>query len=36
VGRVFWFGSQQGHGVPEDTIRRVWTAIALHTTPAEA
>jgi HD superfamily phosphodiesterase len=24
----------QGHGVPEDSIRRVWTAIALHTTPA--
>jgi HD domain len=23
----------QGHGVPEDNIRRVWTAIALHTTP---
>jgi hypothetical protein len=23
----------QGHGVPEDGIRRVWTAIALHTTP---
>ena len=23
----------QGHGVPEDRIRRVWTAIALHTTP---
>jgi hypothetical protein len=23
----------QGHGVPEDSIRRVWTAIALHTTP---
>jgi HD domain len=22
----------QGHGVPEDSIRRVWTAIALHTT----
>src|SRR6266576_315951 len=22
-----------GHGVPEDSIRRVWTAIALHTTP---
>jgi HD superfamily phosphodiesterase len=22
------------HGVPEDSIRRVWTAIALHTTPA--
>jgi hypothetical protein len=21
------------HGVPEDSIRRVWTAIALHTTP---
>jgi hypothetical protein len=21
----------QGHGVPEDSIRRVWTAIALHT-----
>jgi len=21
------------HGVPEDTVRRVWTAIALHTTP---
>jgi hypothetical protein len=31
--RVFWFGSLQGHGVPEDSIRRVWTAIALHTTP---
>jgi hypothetical protein len=24
----------QGHGVPEDSIRRVWTAIALHTTPS--
>jgi hypothetical protein len=23
----------QAHGVPEDSIRRVWTAIALHTTP---
>ena len=23
----------QGHGVPEDSIRRVWAAIALHTTP---
>jgi hypothetical protein len=23
----------QGHGLPEDSIRRVWTAIALHTTP---
>jgi hypothetical protein len=23
----------QGNGVPEDSIRRVWTAIALHTTP---
>jgi HD domain len=23
----------QGHDVPEDSIRRVWTAIALHTTP---
>jgi hypothetical protein len=23
----------QDHGVPEDSIRRVWTAIALHTTP---
>jgi hypothetical protein len=23
----------QGHGVPEDSIRRVWTAIALHTSP---
>ncbi|MDT3446369.1 MULTISPECIES: HD domain-containing protein [unclassified Pseudofrankia] len=23
----------QRHGVPEDSIRRVWTAIALHTTP---
>jgi hypothetical protein len=23
----------QGHGVPEDSTRRVWTAIALHTTP---
>jgi hypothetical protein len=23
----------QGHNVPEDSIRRVWTAIALHTTP---
>ncbi len=23
----------QPHGVPEDSIRRVWTAIALHTTP---
>ncbi|MFI9100230.1 HD domain-containing protein [Streptomyces fildesensis] len=22
-----------GHGLPEDGIRRVWTAIALHTTP---
>jgi HD superfamily phosphodiesterase len=24
----------QDRGVPEDSIRRVWTAIALHTTPA--
>jgi hypothetical protein len=23
----------QGHGVPEDSTRRVWSAIALHTTP---
>jgi HD domain len=23
----------QEHGMPEDSIRRVWTAIALHTTP---
>jgi HD domain len=23
----------QRHGMPEDSIRRVWTAIALHTTP---
>jgi hypothetical protein len=23
----------QGHGAPDDSIRRVWTAIALHTTP---
>jgi hypothetical protein len=23
----------RGHGVTEDSIRRVWTAIALHTTP---
>jgi hypothetical protein len=23
----------RGRGVPEDSIRRVWTAIALHTTP---
>jgi hypothetical protein len=23
----------QAHGVPEDSIRRVWTSIALHTTP---
>jgi hypothetical protein len=23
----------QGHGAPEDSIRRVWTAVALHTTP---
>lgn len=23
----------QVHGVPDDSIRRVWTAIALHTTP---
>ncbi|MFF7636278.1 HD domain-containing protein [Kitasatospora sp. NPDC008050] len=23
----------QGHAVPEDSVRRVWTAIALHTTP---
>jgi HD superfamily phosphodiesterase len=23
----------QAHGVPEDSIRRVWTAVALHTTP---
>ena len=22
-----------GHGLPEDSIRRVWTAVALHTTP---
>jgi hypothetical protein len=36
VGRVFWFGSLQGHGVPEDSIRRAWTAIALHTKRAEA
>ena len=26
-------GFLQGHGVPDDSIRRVWTAIALHTTP---
>lgn len=26
-----WF--LQARGVPEDSIRRVWTAIALHTTP---
>jgi len=26
-------GFLRGHGVPEDSIRRVWTAIALHTTP---
>ena len=24
----------RGHGVPEERIRRVWTAIARHTTPA--
>jgi hypothetical protein len=24
----------RGHDIPEDSIRRVWTAIALHTTPA--
>jgi hypothetical protein len=23
----------QSHGIPEDSIRRVWTSIALHTTP---
>jgi HD superfamily phosphodiesterase len=23
----------RAHGVPEDSVRRVWTAIALHTTP---
>ncbi|MFI5680059.1 HD domain-containing protein [Streptomyces cellulosae] len=23
----------KAHGIPEDSIRRVWTAIALHTTP---
>jgi HD superfamily phosphodiesterase len=23
----------RGYGVPEDSVRRVWTAIALHTTP---
>jgi hypothetical protein len=23
----------QCHGIPEDSVRRVWTAIALHTTP---
>ncbi|GAA2079632.1 HD domain-containing protein [Streptomyces albiaxialis] len=23
----------RAHGVPEDAVRRVWTAIALHTTP---
>ncbi|MGW6008525.1 HD domain-containing protein [Streptomyces sp. NPDC055210] len=23
----------QAHGVPEDSVRRVWTSIALHTTP---
>src|ERR1700704_152059 len=23
----------RGHGIPEDSIRRVWTAIAPHTTP---
>jgi hypothetical protein len=23
----------RGHGVPEEGVRRVWTAIALHTTP---
>ncbi len=23
----------RGHGIPEDSVRRVWTAIALHTTP---
>ncbi|HEY0451091.1 HD domain-containing protein [Actinophytocola sp.] len=23
----------QAHGAPEDSVRRVWTAIALHTTP---
>jgi HD domain len=26
-------GFLRAHGVPEDSIRRVWTAIALHTTP---
>jgi len=26
----------QNNGVPEDSIRRVWTAIALHTTPGIA
>ncbi|MGW5865097.1 HD domain-containing protein [Streptomyces sp. NPDC055239] len=25
-------GFLHGHGVPEDSVRRVWTAIALHTT----
>ncbi|MFF4243113.1 HD domain-containing protein [Streptomyces sp. NPDC001822] len=23
----------RSHGVPEDSVRRVWTAVALHTTP---
>ncbi|HEV7678919.1 MAG TPA: HD domain-containing protein [Candidatus Dormibacteraeota bacterium] len=27
-------GFLQARGVPEDSIRRVWTAIALHTTPS--
>ena len=27
-------GFERGHDIPEDSIRRVWTAIALHTTPA--
>ncbi|MYS20946.1 HD domain-containing protein, partial [Streptomyces sp. DvalAA-14] len=26
-------GFLRAHGVPEDSVRRVWTAIALHTTP---
>ncbi|MEU6678606.1 HD domain-containing protein [Streptomyces sp. NPDC046925] len=26
-------GFLHAHGVPEDSVRRVWTAIALHTTP---
>ena len=30
---VHWCGSPPGHGVPEDSIRRAWTAIAPTATP---